>query len=72
MVTRIEKSSKLRNNTEYLLLWRLAKAVGQKTVDSALRGNTTAIDKIERFAWKGKKKPALVKWVEKQREQAKR
>lgn len=69
MVTRREKSSLLRNNTEYLLLWRTARAVGQRTVDRALEGNVVALDKIEDFAWKGRKKPALVKWVAKQRKQ---
>jgi hypothetical protein len=69
MVTRFEKSSKLRNGQEYLLLWRVAKVVGQRTVDRALEGNVVALDKIEDFAWKGRKKPALVKWVAKQRKQ---
>jgi len=66
MVTRFEKSSKLRNGQEYMLLWRVAKDLGQRTVDLALAGNVRALARIERYAFDGKKKPAVARWVNKQ------
>lgn len=67
MVTRIDKSSKSRTGKDYMLLWRLSKVVGWNVIQRAVNGDERAINRIEAIAWKGKKKPALVRWVEDQR-----
>lgn len=67
MVTRIDKSSKSRTGKDYMLLWRLSKVVGWKVIQRAVNGDERALDRIESYAWSEKKKPALVKWVAKQR-----
>jgi hypothetical protein len=63
---RVDKSSKSRT-AEYMLLWRLEQVFGKALVDRAVQGNAKALDKIEKFAWAGRKHPALVKWVEAKR-----
>lgn len=63
---RREKSSKSRSS-EYMLLWRLEQVFGKALVERAVQGNAKALDKIEKFAWAGRKHPALVKWVETKR-----
>lgn len=70
MVTRIDKSSKTRNGQEYLLLWRLAQEIGWPIVNLAIEGDEAALKVVEEFAWKGRKRPALVRWVEEQRKSA--
>jgi len=50
-----------------MLLWRLSKVVGWNVIQRAINGDERAINRIEALAWKGKKKPALVKWVDQQR-----
>lgn len=50
-----------------MLLWRLSKVVGWKVIQRAVNGDERALDRIESYAWSEKKKPALVKWVEDQR-----
>jgi hypothetical protein len=70
MVTRIDKSSKTRNQKTYLLLWRLAQELGWPVINLAIDGNEQAIKVIEDFAWSGRKRPALVCWINKQRKSA--
>jgi hypothetical protein len=67
MVTRLDKSSKSRFGQEYMLLWRVSRELGWKVIDRALNGDESALARIEKFAWKGRKKPALVRWVAEQR-----
>jgi hypothetical protein len=67
MVTRLDKSSKTRFGAEYMLLWRVSKSLGWSVINRAINGDEKALDRLERFAWKGKKRPALVQWVAKQR-----
>ena len=66
MVTRMDKSSKTRFGAEYMLLWRVAKDLGQGTVDRAINGDIKALARIENYAYQGRKKPAVVRWVTKQ------
>lgn len=63
MVTRYDKSSKTRVSADYMLLYRMSKKLGKNTVEKALNGNIQALAKVERYAWEGKKKPAVVAWV---------
>lgn len=63
MVTRIDKSSKTRNGAEYLLLWRIAKDLGRRVVDRAIDNDLKALARIEKYAYAGRKKPAVVRWV---------
>ena len=70
MVTRIEKSSKNRNEKNYKLLWRVAKHLGWSIVNLAVEGDEHALRVVDNFAWKGRKRPALVRWVEEQRKSA--
>ena len=75
MVTRIDKSSKTRNGTEYLLLWRTARDLGvngQVIVNKAIGCDSNALDQIEQLAWFPKKRPALVAWLNKKKREAKR
>lgn len=65
MVTRIDKSSKTRCGREYLLLWRIARDLGQRIVDGAINGNAKAIERIETYAYQGRKRPAVVRWLKK-------
>jgi len=67
MVTRIDKSSISRTGKEYMLLWRLSNIVGWKVIEKAVNGDEKALKKIEDYAWRDKKKPALVRWVEQQK-----
>lgn len=69
MVTRLEKSSKLRT-PEYMLLYRLEQVMGPRVISRALAGDERALQRIEDFAWRGRKKPALVRWVKSQRERS--
>jgi hypothetical protein len=69
MVTRLEKSSKLRT-PEYMLLYRLEQVLGPRVINRALAGDERALQRIEDFAWRGRKKPALVRWVKSQRERS--
>jgi hypothetical protein len=50
-----------------MLLWRVSKSLGWSVINRAINGDEKALDRLERFAWKGKKRPALVQWVAKQR-----
>ncbi len=63
MVTRIDKSSKTRFGAEYILLWRVAKEVGQAVVDRAINNDLKALARIEKYAYEGRKKPAVIRWV---------
>jgi hypothetical protein len=75
MVTRINKSSKNRNESEYMLLWRTARDLGvngKSIVERAINCEQAALDLVEELAWHPKKRPALVTWVDKKRADAKR
>lgn len=50
-----------------MLLWRLEQVFGKALVERAVQGETKALDKVEKFAWQGRKRPALVRWVEQKR-----
>jgi len=67
MVTRINRSSKSRTGKDYMLLWRLSKVVGWNVIQRAINGDERALNRIESYAWRDKKKPALVKWLDQQR-----
>lgn len=75
MVTRIDKSSKTRNESEYILLWRTARDLGvngKSIIERANSGDEAALDVVDELAWFPKKRPALVAWVKKKRKLAKR
>ena len=50
-----------------MLLWRLSKVVGWNVIQRAINGDERALNRIESYAWRDKKKPALVKWLDQQR-----
>ena len=64
MVTRFEKSSKLRNGQEYMLLWRVANDLGWRVVEKAIALDAKALARIEKYALANRKKPAVLKWVD--------
>jgi hypothetical protein len=75
MVTRTDKSSKTRNESEYILLWRTARDLGvngKSIIDRAVNFEMVALDLVEELAWSPKKRPALVAWVNKKRKAAKK
>lgn len=75
MVTRFDKSSKTRKGSEYMLLWRLERELGdsgRSIIDLALKGNVSAIQLIERLAYTPRKRPALAAWVNRQMAKKKR
>lgn len=66
MVTRINKSSKSRKGTEYLLLWRTSQELGSqgwKVIERAINGDVKAIERIEKLAYVPRRRPALVAWI---------
>lgn len=46
-----------------MLLYRLEKALGKKTVAKAINNDVRALERIEKFAHEPRRKPALAKWV---------
>ena len=65
---RIEKG--IARGADYFMLRRVAIALGKngpKVVDAALNGDEKALDRIEDYAFRNVKKPAVVRWVDAQR-----
>ena len=50
-----------------MLLYRLRAEVGDRLVDRALAGDARALDRLERLAWSPRKRPGLIKLVERLR-----
>lgn len=77
---RIEKSSKARRasgkvNADYMLLYRLARAFGKNgksVIAKAVQGDEKALDRIEKYAYEPKKRPAVVAWLKNHRARLKR
>jgi hypothetical protein len=72
MVTRFDKSSKTRNGAEYILIWRTIRDFGEggkRIVMKAVAGDAKALDQVEEMAWFPRKRPALVRWVERKRKE---
>jgi len=62
MVTRFDKSS-ITRGPDYMLIYRLKLAIGPRVVERALQGDLRAIERLDAFAWRGRKKPAVVRLV---------
>lgn len=71
VTTRLDKSS-LTRSAEYQLLRRVGLALGKETVISALPGDLTAIEVLDRWAHAGRKKFALARWCDQQRKRVRR
>jgi hypothetical protein len=71
MVTRLDKSSKSRDES-YMLLYRLRSVFSERTIERAIQGDEKALERLENFAYRGRKRPALVAWINKRRKQVRR